>query len=408
MNGDRIAKSRYDYARMVVTTLLFFSFIVLFSMSWGKFVYMSLAIVLFLLFAAHNNMKIPVSIDAFHLLTSAFVLFCFASALWAIDPGKVLGPTMTLLRTMICMYVVYCSFQNDKDITVLIDSIMWAGFLMVLYTIQYYGVSGILGVIISGKRLLNEVINSNAIGMFASLSVVIWFSRILQKQLNAVIGILIPPSIMVVIASGSRKAITLILLGFFLIYYRNRTGTTSKKNKLLQIMKPILIILGFAILLFLLSNVEILKPTFNRFAMMLNGFTDSGKVDASTETRMLLIGQGMDAFWKHPILGIGIGNAPEVIGRNMYFHNNYVELLATGGIAGASLYYAMYIYAGISLYRVRDYRDNNSDISVFMLIMLIIMDYGQVSYTAKDTYFYLIAIFLQIRILRQSNVRHYE
>lgn len=127
----------------------------------------------------------------------------------------------------------------------------------------------------------------------------------------------------------------------------------------------------------------------------------NGIIDNSTYLRQQFIKIGLEQFLETPFFGIGIDNARLLLlqhfGYTTYLHNNYVELLASGGIVGASLFYSIYAYI---IYKLKSNWKNYSSekIAVLLLIFLMLaMDFGAVSYYSKSTYFYIMMFFLFIK-----------
>ena len=118
--------------------------------------------------------------------------------------------------------------------------------------------------------------------------------------------------------------------------------------------------------------------------------------------RELYIQAGWKQFLKTPILGIGIGNTSQITmaatGHSTYLHNNFIELLASGGIIGFGIYYGIILYLIIKLIPFALKKESVSDACLIVLIVHTIADYGTVSYYTKGTYFILVLCFLQVYI----------
>ena len=103
---------------------------------------------------------------------------------------------------------------------------------------------------------------------------------------------------------------------------------------------------------------------------------------------------------------MGIGNTSQismaVTGHSTYLHNNFVELLASGGIIGFGIYYGIILYLIIKLTPFALKKDSFSDACLVILIVHTIADYGTVSYYNKGTYFILVGCFLQVYINYKS------
>ena len=111
---------------------------------------------------------------------------------------------------------------------------------------------------------------------------------------------------------------------------------------------------------------------------------------------------GMNLFKQHPFLGVGMDNAkiytePAFGVANYYLHNNYVELLADGGMVGLAVYYSIYAVILVKLWKNRDFTTGEFNIVFLILILRLILDYGMVSYESKNTYFYLLIFYLEYK-----------
>ena len=151
-------------------------------------------------------------------------------------------------------------------------------------------------------------------------------------------------------------------------------------------------------------SIPAFRPVTERLLQTLNQFTGQGRVDESTMRRAWFIEIGLEQFFKTPIQGIGIGNSLFIIGRDTYLHNNYIEILACGGILGIVTFYSSYLCCFKRLMSGMKKYDEITVLCVTFFILQLLMDFMQVSYFAKDTYFYFMIFFLQVKSLnRESN-----
>ena len=134
----------------------------------------------------------------------------------------------------------------------------------------------------------------------------------------------------------------------------------------------------------------------------------AGKTGGSTWIRQKMISLGIAYWMKNPVLGVGIGCphilAAKYLGFDAYLHNNYVELLCGGGLVGIYLYYSMYVYCLIQLFKLRKIDSANSSIMIVIIMLTLITDYGMVSYYSKLTNFYLLAAFVTIERIKQEKI----
>jgi len=67
------------------------------------------------------------------------------------------------------------------------------------------------------------------------------------------------------------------------------------------------------------------------------------------------------------------------------------------------LYYSIYIYSSVILFKCRKNRDREFSIILVILVLTLMMDYGMVSYYSKETYFYVLLIFLYAEKLKRKS-----
>lgn len=92
------------------------------------------------------------------------------------------------------------------------------------------------------------------------------------------------------------------------------------------------------------------------------------------------------------------------MGIDTYLHNNYVEMLVDGGLIGFIIYYSIYIKLIINLIKNKAKGDRFIAISLVMVALMLISEYGSVSYYEKNTYFYFMILYLEIEIVRRVDL----
>lgn len=386
-----------DRLLCAINIVLMVSFIVFEIDAKGKYVYLGIISLFFVVFAIHSKFKIRVKLDPFILFTALFVLFCMLSMIWAKDSNLTYRRFTTVFETVLFMWVLYLYHNNRNDIGDILDIICISGYCVGLYAIFKYGLGTIRMIVAAGDRAGNSFTNINTIGMMCAIAIVITISRLVNRTYKIEMVLAIPCALMV-IASGSRKAFAVLLIGITLtILFRVIKHSTTPGLTLLRFILIVIVIIVVGKYIFSLPIMKSLVDPMNRF---LNYFSGEGSTDESTRRRMSYITLGISQFLKTPIVGIGIGNSPLIIGRDTYLHNNYVELLACGGIIGTVIYYLPYWVSLKNTIRYRSVSDTDNDLCFVLLILVLIMDFGQVSYFSKDTYFYLLLFFCNLNCLR--------
>lgn len=395
----KIGNGFFDRLTVLLTTLWLVSFTVFSTESWGKYIYLLLTVAVFLVGAFQNGLKVDVAIEPFHICTMIFLIYGFTTYLWAIDGSYTINRMSTVAQTLVCMYLVYTCYRNDKNSERLLNCVMWAGYIVVIYAIYYYGIATIRAIIQAGSRIDNEFTNVNAIGMMAAYSLIITFSKIINGHASWNLFLSLPAMLMV-IASGSRKAFIILGVGIFFVYLTH--SMSKSKNPLQALLKFVLVCLISAIGLIIIWSMPVFSPVTERLSQTLNQFTGNGRVDDSTIRRAWFIEIGLKQFLKTPIQGIGIGNSLFIIGHDTYLHNNYVEILACGGILGILAFYCSYLYCAPAILRSIKKYDEVSVLCLTLFALQLFMDFMQVSYFSKDTYFYFMIFYLQTKRLRNN------
>ena len=233
--------------------------------------------------------------------------------------------------------------------------------------------------------------------MMAAYSLIITFSKIVNGHVSWSLLFSLP-ALLMVIASGSRKAFIILVAGVFFVYL---THSVSKSKKPIEtLFKFVAVCFIGAMGLMIIWSIPAFSPITERLSQTLNQFTGNGRVDESTLRRAWFIEIGLKQFQKTPIGGIGIGNSLFIIGRDTYLHNNYVEILACGGILGILAFYSSYLYCAPAILRSIKKYDEVSTLCVTFFVLQLLMDFMQVSYFSKDTFFYFMIFFLQTKRLR--------
>lgn len=351
--------------------------------------------VMFLVYALSHNCKIHIPFNYFHLYILCFAVFCIMSSAWAEDGRASRTMGITIIELLICMSVVFICFQDLPSVEYLLKAIMWSGVIIGIYTIYYYGISKFMGMLTGTLRIGNDYSNANAVGMWGAICAVLFLFFILQKWSWKYIAVIIP--ICLVAMSQSRTALIQLLIGSFLIiYFRYRYSTSFFKG----LFKIAIALLVFVFVVYSISKLEIFEGINERMNSLFAFMSGESVREGSVVQRQLYIKAGWKVFIKHPLFGIGIANShiitSGVTGHSTYLHNNFVELLACGGIIGFFLYYGLTIHMMTRLWKFSKQGISSSDICFVILLLKTIADYGTVSYYSKQGYVILLVCCLQL------------
>ena len=304
---------------------------------------------LFCVMAIRNRGRICVRLTIFHGMVMSFAMFCFVSSLWAANGAESRSRAITIIEILFCMTTVfwrYCDSESSREI---LSVIMWSSVVVTIYSLYFYGGSRFFAMASGIIRIGNDYANANAIGMWAAISAVLFVYFILGEGMKLkYIAIIMP--ILLVAFSQSRTAFIELIIGILLVvFFRYR----EKKQFLKGVFHIVFAILIIVAVIFFVSRFQVFSGLNERIQSLVDYSQGKSVREASVIQRELYIQAGWKQFLKTPILGVGIGNTDQitmiVTGRSTYLHNNFIELLASGGIIGFGIYYGIILYLIIKL-----------------------------------------------------------
>lgn len=381
-------------------TIMIMSFYIFETASWGRYVLFGITVFITLIYSSKNHFKLPIIINKpFHLYLAAFALFCFLSSIWAWNPTLAISKGITIFSILACFSLIYPYFLQKGSIDILLDAFMFSGYGIAIYTVVYYGTSGIASMLSGNIRIGNDFTNANSIGLIAATSCIIQVSYLLKREKKAFSVFLIPCIISLAI-SQSRKAIIMLVVGIAFLVMTNGNERSSMLKKTVNIIAGFLTII---LLVYSLYKLDIFSGVFRRFETLFESINGTRTEDIRSVYRKI----GMQQFYKTPVFGIGIGNSLELLSsvgeRRTYLHCNFVELLSSGGIIGFTIYYSIYFHLLSGLWKYRRYRPMTTNLCIILLVLMLIMDYGMVSYYDKQQYLYFMCMFLHLSFIKNDS-----
>ena len=193
-------------------------------------------------------------------------------------------------------------------------------------------------------------------------------------------------------------------VGLFILICLKIKATNNSFKKFINFISIILII---TVVWLILRNIPALQELVLRIENVFAVFSGEEVVvkESSAQTRIDYIELGWEQFLKSPIWGNGIGCAGYAIlesyGYITYLHNNYIEILASGGIIGFVLYYTPYILMLCSLVkRIFKLQEKNPVlyISLALLATKLIGHMGTVVYYSKIEFLFLALLISVVNI----------
>lgn len=378
----------------ILLTLLYLSFIIFSTDILGIYYMVSLVVLIYSLHLIFSSGRIQFHFGIYHYYILGVALFSLLSSTWAINPYYALEKSITFIEILIMMSLLYEAYYY-ASIHRLLNILMWAGFLLSIYTIVFVGLDSLEYVLANEDRLENSFANVNVIGMCCSISILlaIYFWRFSKNILNLILCI---PTIIVVAGSGSRKALIILIIGIILIFFFQQRKSKGNIYTIFKFIGSAILVIG---LFFLISKTGIFGGSLERMGGLIDSFTGGNEADSSSLLRAYYQKIGFEQFLKTPILGIGMGNARilalKYTGNDCYLHSNYAEIAANGGIIGLIIIYWIYIYIFLKGKKLVKY-DKFSGIILLLAFLQVLLDYGNVSYYSKETYFMFMIFCLYI------------
>lgn len=332
-----------------------------------------------------------------------FLLFCLSSMLWAQRPSLAVSKVNGIAFITVAMFVIGICHCERFELQEFLKAIMYGGYIVVIYTFFRYGIGGILRLAADDTRITNDLFNANTLGMCAAYSIVLNIYFMLNERIKFR-DVLIIPAVVLEAVTQSRKAIIIVALGVVgLVVLKN----LKKKDFGKSLLRVFAGLVAIALLFVVISRFRFMQSAIKRMTEIFDMLAGRGaRTNNSAWLRFAYTKLGIQLFREHPILGIGIGNAniytQLYYGHNHYLHNNYAELLACGGLLGFIVYYSMHIFLLRGYIRNWKYRNNDYDICLLLMLLIIIVDYGMVSYYSRTNYFYLFMIWRYAREMRQG------
>ena len=233
--------------------------------------------------------------------------------------------------------------------------------------------------------------NTPALNIGAGIAFCLYFFRkgktILHKALNVSLIILFCVTIFL---TGSRKMI-IYIAGIFLLdaFYVSKN---IKKTVTRVLLLGILIIGGYIIL----SHNAVLYNTIGARMFSLN-------IDESAGERSLLRQGAIDCFLGSPIVGNDIDTYKYTSIFGVYAHNNYVELLAGIGAVGMVVYYSLFIYMTIHMWKNRENKLNF--LFACIMMMTFVIEWYNVNYLQRGIWFIYSLAYCEYRLTNQKPFR---
>jgi len=357
---------------------------------------------LFVFRAVSGGEKISIPKE-FRFFAAWFVIGIISSAL-SKDPVVALYRVGTLLQVVPLAWIIVNLIQWNGDGRfywwAIIGAALVSGGVTLASPMDFRSLDG---------RLFGTLSNANAfavlvaVGLALSLGSIVGARTLLARAVYVGLAAFF---LYLVAETGSRMGMVASLVAMVVIYACHQ-ATSSIRNvgKSLGIL-----LLGVGVLA---GSLYFL--TSSQFASRLEALTEGAEKgdfsavgDNSLRSRVMLMEKALELALENPLIGVGLdvyrtaGIEYRTIGNNS--HSNYLEILASTGILGGVLFFAMYFCWWQRLFRLRyllkdpDYARRYT-ITTAIATQVLVFDLAWVSYYEKLTWILLAGLIAETVLL---------
>ena len=365
--------------------IFFYVFILLFFPYYSNVIYKALnygAALLIFIYIFLNLNKYKNNISNHHKVVYGYILWLlsivilmFAASFWSGYFSGSFSKTLIMLFSTLgqIALIVWCAGSRERlkyiiDISILIASII---LLKIFITTPLAA---------SGNQTLFKLYtgyDKNGFAMMgAFLSVCAMLMYYSEKKQIYIIGWLLMVTIAII--GGSRKGALIIFVSWPMFVFL--------KNKFVKKIIYIIVfsIVGIFLIKFIMTNRVFYDLVGERLHNLFSKFFGAGSGDGSITEREKFIELGWNLFCQKKLFGWGTDGfaiqMQRIIGRYVYSHCNYIEMLCNFGILGFVLYY-VYYFTIIKTTVLQIFKKNSYIIFSFIIFVLfLVFEYGFVSY----------------------------
>ena len=295
-----------------------------------------------------------------------------------------------LLMLVMIIMTMLLLVNNPSD---LIFEIFVHSFTLSTVAISLYVLVNEFDSILTGGVRVGDSVSGNVntlalrLGM---LSIPALYKIIFESNIKYILPYTI--SAMLILLTGSKKGLLIIILGIVLFF------VYKYKFNLHKYILPTIIVL--ILFVFIFTNEYLYNIIGYRIVDFLGsvGFEfETASTSVSTELRLSMNDQAIAAFKQNPFFGGGWSYFSYFSGLGTYSHNNYLELLVNYGLVGFSLYYSMYVILLKKLFKVLRV-DNKAIVFIISILLILITDIASVSFSSNLlNYLILLIIYFYIK-----------
>lgn len=183
----------------------------------------------------------------------------------------------------------------------------------------------------------------------------------------------------IILLTATRKTLLLVAATIFFI-------PIFKSNyNMRKLIKQLIVFSFMAVVIYvLIMNVDFLYNVVgSRIDSAIVSLFHDEVIDGSINTRNNMVDHALMLFDQRPTYGWGLDSFRTTLSsRALNTHNNYLELLVSGGYVGSVIFFSKYLYLGWRLFSIPNIKENKGMIYSLRLLLFVIlvMEYWQVTF----------------------------
>ncbi len=307
---------------------------------------------------------------------------------------------VTLTINLAAVMCILCIVDSPRKIELVMKALIFTAFAIWIYALiveRQHLFSGMLGAkhATIPKPIFKGRYSHNNLPMFAGYAVLfLSYFRVKHRPIPFTWA-LYAFFMICVLMTGARKALLFTMfgiLGYPLMFSKKQERPSNKTAKLLCLV--CCVIVAFYLIM---TNEKLYAMIGSRFAGFIAGFLEGEFTESSARSRSIMFTTALASAKEHPLLGIGLNNFRTLEGSfKTWSHNNFLEILVSGGILPLLIYYTYPVYAFVRLVKIR--KDPMAGMFLSYMVYTVVHDCLSVSYIGRTTGLMmgLVAAYLEI------------
>ncbi len=383
------------------TVAFWLSLMMIFMISWEDMIHfggLTLARVTGLLVAGFWILTILVTgrfrkPHPFHIVIALFVMWNVVSVFWSVDVDRTAARLLTYFQLAGLVLILWDLFDSSAAVRAGLQAYVLGAYVAAGSILaNYFG-----GTELFTGRYTATGFNVNDVGLTVALGIpVAWHLAVsgddskMTQRLRLANYLYIPAAAMAILLTASRGSLIAALPAILLVL------ASLPRFKLYQ---------RVLILAALIGAVFVLAPKVPKASLERLATTGSSIANADLGGRVNIWRQGFDAFFDHPIIGVGSGAFRLAVDSGMSSHNSYLTVMVEVGTIGFVL---LAIIAGIAVYQA--IRHPKWDARFWLTVLLVLalgnLVHGWVDRKATWLFLGLVVVSANLSIRQiQSRIR---